>query len=89
MSAVPDARARDGAAESVAGFLAAFAVVGGAVGIVERPVTVGLFSLFIALVASALAAGRHRGLAAFAVAATTASWFAGMIVSILTDRPLW
>ena len=89
MSSAPHASRGDGAAESVGGFLATLAIFGGLVAIVERPVTVGLFALFVALVASALTAGRHRALAAFAVAVAASSWLLGMVVSILADRPLW
>jgi len=88
MSAVEQAR-EEGASESVAGFLATLGIFGGLIAIVERPVTIGVFALFIALVASALASGRHRGLAALAVGVAATSWFAGMVVSILADRPLW
>ncbi|MDQ3778807.1 MAG: hypothetical protein M3310_08120, partial [Actinomycetota bacterium] len=89
MSAVTRTRSGDGAAESVAGFLATLAIFGGLIAIVERPVTIGLFSLFLALVAAGMASGRHRNLAAFAVAIATASWLGGMIVCALTSRPLW
>jgi hypothetical protein len=88
MSAVEPAR-REGAGESVAGFLSALAIFGGLIALVERPVTIGLFSLFLALVAAGMAAGRHRNLAAFAVGVATLCWLGGMIVSVLTSRPLW
>ena len=89
MSVVPPARERDGAGESVAGFLAALAIFGGLIAIVERPVTIGLFSLLLALIAAGMAAGRHRNLAGIAVGIATTSWLAGMIVSVVTNRPLW
>lgn len=89
MSVVPPARERDGAGENVAGFLAALAIFGGLIAIVERPVTIGLFSLLLALIAAGMAAGRHRNLAGIAVGIATTSWLAGMIVSVVTNRPLW
>jgi hypothetical protein len=89
MSTMPPVAEREGPAESVAGFLSAIAIFGGLVAIAQRPVTIGLFSLFVALVASAMASGRHRNLAAAAVAVAATSWLAGMIVCVLTNRPLW
>ncbi len=89
MSTVPPVAEREGSAESVAGFLAAIAIFGGLVAIAQRPVTIGLFSLFIGLVASAMASGRHRNLAAAAVAIASISWLVGMIVCVITNRPLW
>ncbi len=79
----------EGPAETVAGFLAAVAIFGGLVAIAQRPVTIGLFSLFVGLVAAAMASGRHRRLAAAAVAIAGTSWLVGMVVSVLTNRPLW
>jgi hypothetical protein len=59
------------------------------IAIAQRPVTIGLFSIFVGLVAAAMAGGRHRNLAAAAVAIAGASWLTGMIVSVITNRPLW
>ena len=89
MSTVPPVAEREGSAETVAGFLATIAIFGSLIAIVERPVTIGLPSLFVALVAAAMAAGRHQKLAAAAVAIAGTSWLAGMIVAVLTSRPLW
>lgn len=82
-------RERDRPAETVAGFLAALACFGGAIAVAQRPVTIGLTSIFIALVAAAMASGRHRNLAAASVAIAGAGWLTGMIVCVLTGRPLW
>jgi hypothetical protein len=89
MSAMPPAAEHEGTAETIAGFLSALAIFGGLIAIAQRPVTIGLFSLFIGLVAAALASGRHRNLAAAAVAIAGSSWLAGMIVCVITNRPLW
>lgn len=88
MSTAPLAT-RERPAETVAGFLAALAIFGGLIAIAQRPVTIGLTSLLIALVAAAMAAGRNRNLAAAAVAIVGVSWLVGMIVCVFTDRPLW
>jgi hypothetical protein len=89
MSTVPPVAEREGPAEGVAGFLAAIAIFGGAIAIAQRPVVIGIASLLVALVAAAMAGGRNRKLAAAAVAVTSCAWLIGMIVSVLTNRPLW
>lgn len=90
MSTVPPpAVEREGQAEGIAGFLAALAIFGGVIAVAQRPVTIGLASLFVALVAAAMAGGRNRNLAAAAVAITASGWLAGMIVCVTTGRPLW
>jgi hypothetical protein len=88
VTTVPPEARRDRPAETVAGFLAALSLFGGLIAIVERPVRIGLFAMFLGLVAVGMG-GRHQRLAAAAVAVATASWFAGMIVCISTGRPLW
>ncbi len=79
---------RDRPADTVAGFLAAIAMVGGLIAVVERPVLIGLFSIFVGFLAAALA-DRNRHLAAVGVAIASAGWLVGMIVCVLTSRPLW
>ena len=87
MSAVPPVT-RDRPAETVAGFFAALAMVGGAIALVERPVAVGLLSIFIGFLAAALAE-RNQRLAAAGVAFASLGFLGGMIVSVITSRPLW
>lgn len=87
MSTVPTAT-REGSGEIVAGFLAALAMVGGAIAVVERPVPVGLLSIFIGFLAAALAE-RNQRLAAAGVAIASLGFLCGMIVSVITSRPLW
>jgi hypothetical protein len=88
LSSLPITR-EEGPAETIAGFLSALAIFGGLIAIAQRPVTIGLFSVFIGLVAAALASGRHKNLAAVAVAVAASCWLVGMIVCVLTNRPLW
>jgi hypothetical protein len=83
----PEARARP--AEIVAGYLAALAMVGGLVAAIERPVTVGLIAIFISFVGAALAGPRNERLAAAGVAVASLGFLTGMIVSVITSRPLW
>ena len=89
MSTAPPVAERQGSAETVGGFLAALAIFGGLIAIAQRPVTIGITSLLIALIAAAMAGGRHRHLAAAAVAVTATGWLVGMIVCVITGRPLW
>ena len=89
MSTAPPVAERQGSAETVGGFLAALAIFGGLIAIAQRPVTIGITSLLIALIAAAMAGGRHRHLAAAAVAVATTGWLVGMIVCVITGRPLW
>lgn len=89
MSTTSSVAERRGPAETVAGFLAALAIFGGVIAVAQRPVTIGLTSLFIALVSAIMASGRHRNLAAAAVAIAATGWLAGMIVCVITGRPLW
>jgi hypothetical protein len=63
-------------------------MVGGAIALVERPVPVGLVSIFIAFLAAAMAA-RNQRLAAAGVAAASLGFLGGMIISVITQRPLW
>jgi uncharacterized membrane protein YccC len=87
MSTVPPA-ARDRPAEIVAGFLATLAMVGGAIALVERPVPVGVLSIVIGFLAAAMAE-RNQRLAAAGVAVASLGFLGGMIVCVLTSRPLW
>jgi hypothetical protein len=79
---------RDRPADVVAGFLAALAMVGGAIAVAQRPVLVGLFSIFVGFLAAALAE-RNQRLAAAGVTIAAAGWLVGMIVCVITSRPLW
>jgi hypothetical protein len=80
--------ARDRPADTVAGFLAALAMVGGAVAAVVRPVAIGLLAILIAFIATGLAE-RNQRLAAAGVAIAAGGFLTGMIVSVITSRPLW
>ena len=80
-------RAR-GPAEIVAGFLAVLAIVGGCIAVVERPVLVGVVSILIAFLAVAMA-DRNQRLAAAGLTFASLGFLGGMIVSVITSRPLW
>ncbi len=89
MSTTPSVAEREGQAETIAGFLATLAIFGGVIAVAQRPVPIGLTSLLVALVAATMASGRNQKLAAAAVAVAALGWLFGMIVCVITGRPLW
>jgi hypothetical protein len=83
-----DSRRGEGAASTVAGFLAVFAIFAAAAGLVYNPGRVGAAAVVVALVAAGIG-GFQRGLAAFAVAFAGICWFAGMVIAISLERPVF
>jgi hypothetical protein len=53
-----------------------------------RPIRVGLAAVILALIAAGIG-GRHRRLAAIACGIAAAGWRVGMVVAVLTERPLF
>jgi hypothetical protein len=53
-----------------------------------RPVRVGVAGVLLALVAAGIG-GRHRKLAAIACGIAAGGWLVGMIVAVVTERPLF
>jgi hypothetical protein len=88
VSTVPEARAGDRYGEVVAGFLASAALFAGLVAIVYKPVRIAPAALVVALIAAGMG-GRHQRLAAAATAVVTLGWIAGMVVCVITERPLF
>jgi len=80
---------RGSAAETAAGLLAAISLTASMIACVYRPVRLAPFAILIALIAVALSKGRHRRLAAFAVAAGGLGWLIGMSVAVLTSNPIY
>jgi hypothetical protein len=80
---------RSSGAETAAGFLAAISLTASAIALVYRPVRLAPFAILIALIASALAKERHRGLAAAAIAIASAAWLVGMAIAVLTSNPIY
>jgi hypothetical protein len=76
------------ASQYIAGFLATVAIFGAIVGIVYYPGRVAASSILVALIAAAIGGFQSR-LAAFAVGIATLCWFAGMIVSVAFERPVF
>lgn len=79
---------RQGAAEHVAGYLAAVALAVAAIGIAYKPVRTIPFAMLASLLAVAMG-GRHQRLAAFAVAASAVAFVVGMTIAVATDNELW
>jgi hypothetical protein len=53
-----------------------------------RPVRTGVAAVVLALVAAGMG-GRHKKLATVAVAIAGAGWVLGMIVAVVTEKPLF
>jgi hypothetical protein len=84
---VPES-ARDRPGEVVAGFLASVAIFAGLIAIAYKPVRIAPAALVVALIAAGIG-GRHQRLAALATAVVTVGWIAGMVVCVITERPLF
>jgi len=75
-------------ADTVAGFLAAIALLGAALSLVWYPGRVGTASILIALIACGLAT-TQRKLATAALVAAGTCWFVGMVLAVLIERPIF
>jgi hypothetical protein len=53
-----------------------------------RPIRIGVAAVALALIAAGIG-GRHSRLATIAVGVTGVSWVLGMIVAVLTQRPIF
>jgi hypothetical protein len=53
-----------------------------------RPIRVGIAGVILALIAAGIG-GRHRKLAAIACVLAGAGWVVGMVVAVVTERPLF
>jgi len=75
-------------ADTIAGYLAAFAILAGVLGLVYYPGRVGPAAMLVALIACAMATGQRR-LAAAALIIVTLCWVAGMILAVALERPIF
>lgn len=91
MSAVPESTERTGTrpSELVAGYLAAFAIAIGLTGIVWHPLRLVGAAIIVSLVAAGMGGGRAQRLTFAAMMIVTACFFFGLLVAVLTSRPLW
>lgn len=86
--------------DTLAGLMAATAIFVGILGATNldlsisgthfemRPVRIGVAAVILALVATGIG-GRHRRLAAAAVGIAGFSWVLGMVIAVLTQRPVF
>jgi hypothetical protein len=79
---------REPTSHTVAGFLAAVAIFAGVVSIVYYPGRIGPGAMLVALLAAAMGGFQSR-LAGSALAIVTASWFLGMVLAVLLERPIF
>jgi uncharacterized membrane protein YozB (DUF420 family) len=75
-------------ADTVAGFLCAFSLTMSAIALARNPGLLAPVAILLALVAARMTE-RHRTLAAIAVATSTLAFVLGMIVAIVTEKPLF
>jgi len=86
--------------DTVAGLMSATAIFVGLLGMTNldlsisgthlemRPIRIGVAAVVLGLVAAGIG-GRHSRLASLAVAITGASWVAGMVIAVVTQRPVF
>jgi hypothetical protein len=79
---------REGASASIAGFLAALAIVVSLIGIAHRPARLIPPAIVVALIALAMG-GRHQRLAVFALVVCGVAWLVGMTVGVIVNHPLF
>jgi hypothetical protein len=75
-------------AYTVAGFLSAMAIFASLIGLAWHPLRLILPSIVISMTAAGMAPKGNR-LAAAAVGITTACFFLGLLISVVTQRPLF
>jgi hypothetical protein len=86
VSAIESAQPRR--ADTVAGFLCAFALTMSGLALVRHPALLASAAILVALVAARMTQA-HRILATLTVAAATLSFFFGMVIAIWTDSALF
>jgi hypothetical protein len=75
-------------AYTVAGFLAAMAIVAALIGLAWHPLRLIAPAIILSMIAAGMAPkGNKLALAAFAT--STGCFFLGLMISVITERPLW
>ncbi len=74
--------------ETVAGYLAALAIFIALIGLAWHPLRLILPAIVVSMIAAAMG-GRHQRLAFAAVIVVAFCFFLGMVISVITQRPLW
>jgi hypothetical protein len=86
MSAADHAASRP--SETVAGYLAALAIFISLIGLAWHPLRLILPAVVVSMIAAGMG-GRHQRLAFAAVIVVAFCFFLGMVVAVITQRPLW
>jgi hypothetical protein len=86
---VPVQTGQRSTSDVVAGFLATIAIFGSAIGLVEHPVRITVFTILLSLIAAGMTGGSQRRLAAFAVAFSGACFIVGCVLAIVVGKPLF
>jgi hypothetical protein len=79
---------RSHSSDSIAGYLAAMSIFICLIGLAWHPLRLILPGILVAMVAAGMG-GRHRRLAFAAVLIGAACFFFGMMIVVITQRPLW
>jgi hypothetical protein len=74
--------------QTLAGFLAGFAIFLSVFALAYRPVRMSIAAMLLALVATAIG-GRYSKLAAFAVIAAFIGFVGGLIIQVLVQHPVF
>jgi hypothetical protein len=77
-----------GPAATVAGFLAAMAIAAALIGLAWHPLRLIGPAIIISMIAAGMAPRGNR-LAAAAVFIATGCFFTGLLIAVVTQRPLW
>ncbi len=88
MSTVEEADAAPSTAETVAGFLAAFAMAAAVVALAWHPLRLLAPAIVLSMLAAGIG-GRAKRLAFASVVTVTACFFFAMMIAVITSRPLW
>jgi hypothetical protein len=80
---------RESGAQGVAEFMAACAIFAGGVAVVYSPGRIGPGAIFVALLAAVIGGRPGSRLVPFAVIVTTLCWFAGMVLAVLLENPVF
>lgn len=75
-------------AHTVAGFLSAMALFAALIGLAWHPLRLIVPAILISMIAAGMAPKGNR-LAQAAVATSTICFFLGLMISVVTERPLW
>lgn len=82
------ARAKETTADTVAGFLAAIALAAGLISLAWYPGRIGPVAMLVVLIAAALSGGQRRFIG-ISVLVVTLFWFFGMVIAVVTERPIF